>query len=298
MDMNIIELMDKFGTDDKCLEMLKELRWPDGVCCPRCKSEKISRIKERNQFDCDECRYQFSVLSGTIFHDTHLPLKKWFVAIYLTVESKKGISANQMKRTIGVSYKTAWYLCHRIRAAMTESNLDKLTETVEVDETFIGSKQRGVGRVGRGVGSNKTIVAGIVQRGGKVRMSTIKRTDRKTLHAFIQGHIHPKTKLVITDDWPPYRGIADHDTKHETVSHRQKEYVRGNIHTNTIENVWNLLKRSVAGSYHKVSPKHLDAYLDELEWRFNNRKNQYLFRDTLTKLLGSSNLEYKELVAV
>lgn len=297
MDMNIIELMDKFGTDDKCLEMLEDLRWPNGVSCPRCEGEKISSIKARGQYDCDECRYQFSVTSGTIFHDTHLPLKKWFVAIYLTVESKKGISANQMKRTIGVSYKTAWYLCHRIRAAMTESNPEKLTDTVEVDETFVGGKQCGVGRVGRGVGSNKTIVAGIVQRGGKVRTSTIKRTDRKTLHAFIQGHIHPKTKLVITDDWPPYRGIADYDTKHETVSHRQKEYVRGNIHTNTIENVWSLLKRSVAGSYHKVSPKHLDSYLDELEWRFNNRDNPYLFRDTLTKLLGSSNLEYKVLVA-
>jgi transposase-like protein len=201
-----------------------------------------------------------------------LPLKKWFVAIYLTVESKKGISANQIKRTIGVSYKTAWYLCHRIRAAMTEPNPTPLSGTVEVDETFVGGRQRNVGRIGRGPESNKTIVAGIVQRGGDVRMSTIKRTDRKTLHAFIKSHADP-------------------------VSHRRKEYVRGDIHTNTIENVWSLLKRSVAGSYHKVSEKHLDAYLDELEWRFNNRKNQYLFRDTLTKLLASSNLEYKALVA-
>jgi transposase-like protein/IS1 family transposase len=297
MDMNMMELMDDFGTDDKCREVLEELRWPSGIHCPRCESDKMSHIKDRNQYDCDECRYQFSVLSGTIFHDTHLPLKKWFVAIYLTVESKKGISANQMKRTIGVSYKTAWYLCHRIRAAMTEANPTPLSGTVEVDETFVGGKQRNVGRIGRGPESNKTIVAGIVQRGGDVRMSTIKRTDRKTLHAFIKGHAHPKTELIITDDWPPYRGVADHDTRHETVSHRRKEYVRGNIHTNTIENVWSLLKRSVAGSYHKVSAKHLDAYLDELEWRYNNRRNQYLFRDTLTKLLGSSNLEYKELVA-
>jgi transposase-like protein len=297
MDMNMMKLMDDFGTDDKCRGVLEELRWPDGVHCPRCESEKMSRIKDRNQYDCDECRYQFSVLSGTIFHDTHLPLKKWFVAIYLTVESKKGISANQMKRTIGVSYKTAWYLCHRIRAAMTEANPKPLSGTVEVDETFVGGRQRNVGRIGRGPESNKTIVAGIVQRGGDVRMSTIKRTDRKTLHAFIKGHAHPKTELIITDDWPPYRGVADHDTRHETVSHRRKEYVRGDIHTNTIENVWSLLKRSVAGSYHKVSAKHLDAYLDELEWRYNNRRNQYLFRDTLTKLLGSSNLEYKELIA-
>ena len=297
MDMNLMQLMDKFGTDDKCREVLEELRWPDSVCCPRCNSEKVSHIKERQQYDCDVCRYQFSVLSGTIFHDTHLPLKKWFLAIYLTVESKKGISANQMKRVIDVSYKTAWYLCHRIRTAMTELNPRKLKGTVEVDETFIGGKQRGVGRVGRGPESNKTIVAGIVQRGGDVRLSKIKRTDRRTLHAFINEHMHPKTKLVITDEWPPYRGIADHDTRHETVSHRRKEYVRGDIHTNTIENVWSLLKRSVAGSYHKVSAKHLDRYLDELEWRFNNRSNPYLFRDTLKKLIGSSSLEYRELIA-
>ena len=292
-----MQLMDEFGTDDKCREVLEKLRWSNGVHCPRCASGKVSGIKGRNQYDCDACRYQFSVLSGTIFHDTHLPLKKWFVAIYLIVESKKGISANQMKRTLDVSYKTAWYLCHRIRTAMTEATPRKLSGTVEVDETFIGGKQRNVGRVGRGIGSNKTIVAGIVERGGDVRMSVIKRTDRRTLHTFVKGHLHPKTKLIITDEWPRYKGIADHDTKHETVSHRQKEYVRGDIHTNTIENVWSLLKRSVAGSYHKVSEKHLDRYLDELEWRFNNRENPYLFRDTLVKLLGSSNLEYKALIA-
>ncbi len=297
MDINMIKLMDEFGTDDKCRDILEELRWPDGTHCPRCDSEKISRVKTRKQFDCDSCGYQFSVLSGTIFHDTHLPLKKWFVAIYLTVESKKGISANQMKRTIGVSYKTAWYLCHRIRTAMTEMNPKKLKGTVEVDEAFIGGKLKGRGRGKGAYLANKATVVGIVERGGDVRMSKIMSADRRTLHAFIKGHIHPKTKLIVTDEWPAYKGIADHDSKHAVINHRSREYVRGNIHTNTIENVWSLLKRSVVGSYHKVSAKHLDAYLDELEWRFNNRSNPYLFRDTLTKLLGSSNLEYKDLVA-
>lgn len=292
-----MKLMEEFGTDDKCREVLEELRWPDAVKCPRCESEKISRIEKRDQFDCDECRYQFSVTSGTIFHDTHLPLQKWFVAIYLTVESKKGISANQMKRVLGVSYKTAWYLCHRIRTAMTEMNPKPLKGTVEVDEAFIGGKLTGIPH-GRGYYlANKSIVAGIIERGGDVRMSKIKKLDRKTLHAFIKGHIHPKTKLIVTDDNKSYGGIADHDTRHETVNHKIGEYVRGNIHTNTIENVWSLLKRSVAGSYHKLSEKHLDRYLDELEWRFNNRKNPYLFADTLKKLLGSGKLEYKELVA-
>jgi transposase-like protein len=297
MDMNIMKLMDEFGTDDKCREVLEKLRWLDGVKCPRCESEKVSRIKGRNQYDCDACRYQFSVLSGTIFHDTHLPLKKWFVAIYLIVESKKGISANQMKRTLDVSYKTAWYLCHRIRTAMTELSQKALCGTVEADECFIGGKISGRGRGKGSYLQNKSIVAGVVQRGGDVRMGRVKGLDRKTLHAFINGHIHPTTQLIVTDDNSAYSGIADHDTRHEVVNHRLKEYVRGDIHTNTIENVWSLLKRSVAGSYHKVSEKHIDRYLDELEWRFNNRKNPYLFKDTLTKMLCSRNLEYKELIA-
>jgi transposase-like protein len=296
-NMDMMKLMEQFGTEDKCRAILEELRWPDGTRCPRCNSVKTSRIHARDQFDCDTCRHQFSVTSGTIWHDTHLPLRKWFIAIYLTVESKKGMSANQMKRVLGVSYKTAWYLCHRIRAAMTEHAAAPLNGTVEVDETFIGGKLKGQGR-GRGASlKNKAIVIGVIQRGGKVRLQVIDRTDRKTLHQFIKDHTAPDTEVIITDDWRPYRGIGDADTKHEIINHSAKEHVRGDIHTNGIENVWSLLKRSVTGTYHKLSVKHLDAYLDELEWRFNNRDNSYLFRDTLIKLICSANLEYKNLTA-
>lgn len=296
-NIDMIQMMDRFGTEDKCRAVLEELRWPNGIRCPRCNSVKISRIHDRAQFDCDICRYQFSVTSGTIWHDTHLPLRKWFMAIYLTVESKKGFSANQMKRVIGVSYKTAWFLCHRIRAAMTEHDPTPLKGTVECDETLIGGRLRGKG-LGKGAYlQNKAIVIGVIQRGGKVRLEVIDRTDRKTLHRFIKDNISPDTELIITDDWKAYKGIGDHDTKHEVVNHLRKEYVRGDIHTNGIENVWSLLKRSVTGTYHKLSVKHLGAYLDELEWRFNNRDNSYLFRDTLIKLLNSKNLEYRDLVA-
>src|SRR5262245_47935976 len=121
MELNLVTLVEKFRSEDKCWQYLEDLRWPDGIRCPRCKGEKISRIVKRRQFDCDSCRYQFSATAGTIFHDTHLPLWKWFAAMYLIIESKKGMSANQVKRTLGVSYKTAWYLCHRIRKAMTEA---------------------------------------------------------------------------------------------------------------------------------------------------------------------------------
>lgn len=295
--MNLLELMEQFPDEDKCRSTLEELRWPDGIRCPRCNAPKVYRMNTRAQFYCETCTHQFSVTSGTIWHDTHLPLRKWFIAIYLIVESKKGMSANQMKRVIGVSYKTAWYLCHRIRAAMTELEPTPLKGTVEVDETFVGGKLKGYGK-GRGAYlKNKAVVIGVIHRGGKVRLQVIDRTDRKTLHAFIKEHTAPDTEVIITDDWKAYRGIGDADTKHEIVNHSAKEYVRGDIHTNGIENVWSLLKRSVTGTYHKLSVKHLDAYLDELEWRFNNRDNPYLFRDTLAKLLASKQVEYRDLIA-
>ena len=295
MDINLALLIERFGNDATCRKTLERLRWPKGVQCPRCQGKGFSRVRERDIFDCNSCRHQFSVTAGTIFHDSHLPLNKWFMAIYLIVESKKGISANQMKRMLGISYKTSWYLCHRIRAAMTEAQPRKLNGTVEVDETFVGGKGHGQS-TGRGT-LNKILVAGIVQRGGDVRMSVIQRADKKTLKAFIDQFADDKTKEIMTDEWLGYRSLGDHNTKHYTINHAKKQWVRGTVHTNTIENVWSLLKRSIIGSYHKVSKKHLDAYLDELEWRFNNRKNPYLFRDTLRKLLGAGQLEFRELIA-
>src|SRR6266446_4423169 len=140
--MNMVKLVDQFGSDNKCREYLEELRWPKRVKCPRCNGEEVHRLTERQQFACKACQYHFSVTSGTIFHDSHLSLWKWFLTVYMMIESKKGISANQVKRTLGVSYKTAWYLCHRIRAAMKELNPVPLRGEVEVDETWIGGKAR------------------------------------------------------------------------------------------------------------------------------------------------------------
>jgi len=293
-DMNLMKLMEKFHSDDACRDILENLRWPDGVQCPRCESKSIRNSHTRDQYDCGSCGYQFSVLAGTIFHDSHLPLRKWFVAIYLMVESKKGISANQMKRTVNVSYKTAWYLCHRIRAAMAVDNPEPLDGIVEVDETWIGGKVEGMGRGYRG---NKSIVIGAVERDGDAILDVIDRVDRKTLHGFINDNVSPETEAIYTDKWPAYRGIASRNTKHKTVNHLADEYVRGDVHTNTVEGVWSLLKRSITGSYHHVSKKHLDSYIDELEWRFNNRENPYLFRDTLLKLIRSDNLTYESLVS-
>ena len=290
--MNLIKLMENFGSDEKCRQRLTELRWPEGVCCPRCESKSISNVVERKQYDCNACRYQFSVTSGTIFHDSHLPLVKWFMAIYLMTESKKGISALQIKRTLGIAYQTAWHLCHRIRAAMRDINSELLRGIVEVDETYVGGKAKGMGH---GYKGNKSIAIGAVQRGGKIRLQVLKWADKTTLHQFVKDNTAPDTEAIYTDQLPAYIGVGDEDTRHESVNHSQEEWVRGDVHTNGIESVWSLLKRSIIGAYHQVSMKHLDAYLDELEHRFNNRKNEYIFRDTLTKLVQADKLTYKDL---
>ena len=293
-DMDLIKLMDNFVSEDKCREVLKDLRWPNGKACIRCGSTHLRYTTTRDVFDCGTCGYEFTVTSGTMLHDTHLPLKKWFLAVYLMTESKKGISALQLKRTLNVAYRTAWYLCHRIRAAMEDAYPMPLRGIVEIDETFIGGKVRGRGR---GYKDNKAAVVGAVQRGGKIVLKVIQARDRATLHEFIEQVSADETVAYFTDEWAPYRGIADQDTAHETVNHSREEWVRGDVHTNTIENIWSLLKRSIIGAYHQVSVKHLDAYLDELEWRFNNRDNPWLFRDTLLRLLKAEHVEYKELVA-
>jgi transposase-like protein len=301
-DINLVSLVEQFGSEDACRAYLEGLRWPDGVRCVRCASERVSRIQTRALFTCLACAHQFSVTAGTIFHDSHLPLWKWFAVAYLIGESRKGISANQIKRTVGVSYKTAWYLCHRIRAAMADTTPEPLSGTVEADETFLGGKAKNMHKAvraeritGRGT-AGKAAVLGVIQRGGQVRLKMAAGTDRATLHGFLRGHLAPDTEAIYTDEHSAYQGIGDADTRHETVNHGVDEWVRGDVHTNSVENVWSLLDRSIMGAYHHLSTKHLDAYLNELEFRFNNRENPYLFRDTMRKLVESGNLPYSELV--
>jgi transposase-like protein len=292
-EMNLPKLIAEFGNEEQCRARLVQLRWPKGVTCPRCQSEKVSEISERDQYNCNACQYHFSVTSGTIFHDSHLSLSKWFLAIYIMTEAKKGVSALQIKRTLDIAYQTAWYLCHRIRAAMREINSDLLRGVIEVDETYVGGKVRGMGR---GYKGNKAIAIGAVQRGGMIRLQVIPNATKPILQQFIKDNTAPDTEAIYTDELPAYWGIEDADTKHRWVNHSAEEWVVGDVHTNGIESVWSLLKRSIIGSYHKVSIKHLDAYLDELEHRFNNRQNEYIFRDTLTKLVNAAKLPYQELI--
>ena len=291
--MNLMRVIEDFGSDDACREYLARLRWPNGVACLRCGSTAITDLPKRNLHQCSDCRYQFSVTTDTIMHDSHLPLRKWMVAIYLIVESKKSLSAAQLGRKLGVQYRTAWYLAHRIREALKTPEA-LLSGIIEVDETWVGGKTQGKGRAFTG---NKSIVAGAVERKGRAVLKVVPNTKKVTLQAFIKTNVSDDAEAIHTDEHPSYVGIGDENTRHETVDHSADEWVRGDVHTNTVEGVWALFKRGVVGSFHKVSRKHLERYLDEFEFRFNNRNNPYIFRDSLIELLGANPLRYQELVS-
>lgn len=291
-------MLEAYETDEECRTYLEELRWPKGIACPRCNGTTISRIKGRRVFDCDGCRYQFSVTAGTLFHDSHLPLPKWILAIYLMCESKKGISANQLKRILKVSYKTAWYLCHRIRAAMADMNAAQLSG-VELGETSVGGKRAGVGSDNR---IHKSLVLAAIERGGGVRIRTAGKMQRnkEILHGFakeVKENVSDDAASIYTDEGRGYGGVGDENTTHQTVNHSIKEYVPDDVHTNTVESVFSLFKGSLAGSFHQISAKHLDRYLDEFSFRHNNRKNRMMFRDTLMRLCNGKALPYDKLTA-
>lgn len=293
--MNLTDVSSHFTTEDRCRELLRRLRWPNGVKCIRCNAPAIDLETEKELFYCKACDYQFSTTAGTIFNDSHLPLTKWFMATLLLCEAKKGISACQVQRTIGVSYKTAWYLCHRIRAAMKDADKPLLDGTVEMDEMFVGGVQHGKG------GVRKEVVIGIRKRNGDLRLFHIDDTKAKTLAKYIKENISPDADCIVTDDSNSYpkamiqAGI--HGSKHATVTHSHKVYVAGNAHTNTVENAFSLFKRGLMGTWHQLSSKHLAAYLEEMEFRFNRRKDKNLFLDTLQHMITTPTLTFEKLTA-
>jgi transposase-like protein len=295
MDVNLIDLVEEYkGDESKCRAYLERYRWPEGKKCPRCGSDKTSRaMKNGHNYNCDVCHYQFTVTAGTIFHNSHLPLWKWFLAVYLMTESKKGMSANQLKRTLKINYKTAWYLCHRIRRAMEENTGEKpkLKGIVEVDETYVGGKYDS--RVKRGK-YEKQAVVGLLQRNGTFEAKAIRTPSKSVLTGIVKDRVN-KDATIMTDELPAYKSL-DKTFHHESVCHSAEEWVRGKVHTNGVENAWSLFKRSVIWSFHHVSEKHIDRYLNEFDWRFNGRENPYLFRDTLIRLLNAPKMEFKELI--
>lgn len=278
-----------FPNEESCKDYLFSRRWPAGVKCPRChKSETVYKIAQPWKWECwnVECAsghaYRFSLIAGTIFENTKYPLRVWFHVLYMMVTSKKGMSALQVHRTIGSgSYSTAFYMCHRLRAAMNDPEFRELMGIVEVDETYIGGKDanrhwnkkhhiRGTG--------DKTPVIGAIARKGNVVCKMIEHTDMPTLHRFVAETISRKVELVATDEHSGYQYLDRwQGLPHQTIRHGQGEYVRGLVHTNNIESFWSLLKRGIVGTYHNVSKKYLPLYLAEFTFRFNNRHEHDIF---------------------
>ena len=305
--MNLLDVYKELNTEKKCLDFLEHMRWPEGVKCLACNSEEISRITavgklnkksgkrspDRELYQCNHCRFQFTATTGTIYHDTHLPLSKWFLAIALITESKKGMSANQLKRALGVQYRTAWYLAHRIRKAMAEANPTKLKGTVEIDETYIGGKTKASQRF-----KNKDVVIGVRERGGPLRLVQVPDNKAGTVYEVIADHVDKDVEAIMTDESPIYnfKLTQYHKTPHHRIKHKSKVYVEGNVHTNTVESAFSLFKRGVTGAFHKVSLKHLQRYLNEFSFRFNNRKSPDIFGMTVRRMALVSGMPYQKLV--
>lgn len=312
--MNLVDVIREFKTDEDCRNYLEKLRWPHGVRCLRCNSSNVRRLEVevkigkkghkttelRPVIECKICEYQFSVTAGTIFHDSHLPLTKWFLAVALMCESKKGISANQIKRALGCQYRTAWYLCHRIRKAMEKGELfgrtDKLGsggKIVEADETYIGGnydKRRKRGP------HEKTAVQGIIERHGKIRVMQISTASAKVLTGNLKANVADDVRFVATDELPAYNNLGKF-FPHRAVKHGDLEWVRGIVHTNSIEGFWSLFNRQLIGAHHQVSTKHLRRYLNESEYRFNRRKENNLFSETLGHMVTTDKMTYDALIS-
>jgi len=275
------DLNKEFPNDGACLEWLKNHRWPDGIHCPVCdKITKHHKVSNRTCYECDNCGHQVYPLAGTIFHKSATPLKTWFEVIHRMASTRCGISAKQIQREFGVTYKTAWRMFKQTRSLLGECN-PIFTGEVEADETYIGGKARG--KRGRGA-ENKTAVVGIVQRGGKVVASVVPNVKSSTIVPFITSRIAPNAVLY-TDEFPSYDHFTRIGFKHRRIEHGARVYVDGNIHTNQIEGFWSLVKRGISGVYHAVSPKYLQSYLNEYSFRYNHRDdNMPMFKVVLNQI--------------
>lgn len=282
--MNIIEIYEKFPRHVDCLKHLEKVRWNNKPICPYCKSNKIVRFKNENRYHCNGCNISFSVTVRTIFHKTKLDLQKWFLAISLILNAKKGISARQLARDINVNKNTAWYMQVRIRRAMIQ-NYQLLSGIIEADETYIGSNDNNKHSNKKSGGTqdrnteDKIAVVGVLERNGEVRVKKIKDVTTKKLKRLLQENI--KNNLnIITDSRRGCIGISS-DSKHQILFHSEGEYVNGDDHVNILEGFWSLLKGGIFGQYHKISKRYLQKYVDEFCFRYNNRKNCLIFEKTI-----------------
>lgn len=267
-----------FSDANNCREYVVARRWPNGVECPRCGSKNVAFLEKYNRWQCSarHANRQFTAKAGTIFEDSPLGLDKWLMAMWQVVNCKNGVSSYEVHRAIGITQKSAWFMDHRIRHALTMGTINKLSGQIEADETFIGGKARNMHahvrakRITGTGGKDKTAVMGILERGGKgqskVRVKVVDNTKKKTLQAELREHVLAGS-AIFTDALKSYDGL--NEFQHEVVDHAV-EYVRGEVHTNGMENFWSLLKRGLKGTYVSVEPFHLFRYLDEQAWRYNH----------------------------
>lgn len=260
----------QFPDDATCLEWLKNRLYPDGIYCETCEAvTKHHRVKSRPSYSCDHCGHHVHPTADTIFHKSPTPLTTWFYAVYLMSSTRCGISAKQIQRETGVTYKTAWRMFKQIRSMLTDETsgpIGGLGRKVEMDETYYGSRSEGT----RGRGTKKTPVVGMVQRKGQVRAFVAADVKADTLRGFIKEHVLPRT-MVFTDDFKSYNGIGARGYTHQRINHSEKVYVNGDVHTNTIEGFWSLIKRGIGGVYHNVGRHYLQTYLNEYSFRYNRR---------------------------
>jgi transposase-like protein len=300
--VNITELQKKFRTQKKAMEHLEWVRWHGEPVCPFCDSTKVYKRKQSFYFHCNDCNRDFTVLKGTIFERSHLPLTKWFQLIALMLNARKGLSAKQISRDVGLTYKTAWYSAMRIRCAMIEEP-ELLEGIVEMDEAYVGGKPRKRGgspssntaaysnvsfeKPKRGRGTKKLKVLGVVQRKGKAATRLVAEIDRKSLLAMLKRNIKlGKDTKVMTDELVLYKAF-NKLVNHQSVNHSKKEYVKGEVHTNTIEGFWSIVKNGIRGQYHVLSKKYLPFYLAEFTYKYNRQHiKDFAFAETIERGLN------------
>lgn len=300
--ISVFDFFKLFPTEADAVKFVEEQIWPDGPVCPHCGSHRISPKPQRHGHRCKSCRKDFTVRHGTVFEKSRLPLVKWLYAIYLVQTSRKSISSLQLSKELDTTQKTAWFVLHRIREACKQGDW-MLSEVVEVDETYIGGKERNKHknkRIQRGRGPvGKQAVIGARERGGSVKAKAIRSTDAETLKGFIHENVEPGS-TVYTDDHRGYIGLHGVLYNHASVKHSAKEYVNGMIHTNGIESVWAVIKRGYTGTFHHFSMKHLQRYVDEFTFRLNEGNVE---RDTIDRIKSvcaaskGKRLTYRNLVA-
>lgn len=300
----LLEAVRFFADDAKCIEFVSALRWENGTpVCPHCGSDKNGFLATRKIWKCKnkECRKQFSIKTGTIFEDSALGLDKWLAAIWLIANAKNGISSYELSRSLGITQKSAWFVLHRIRLAMEQGSFGKLSGVVEADESYIGGlpqnmhykarKARGVNRANR---THKIGVLGMLERKGRVRAQVIQRTRKRDIIPLIQDNVEANANLI-TDQLSAYEDLHK-EYIHQTINH-SVAYVWGRVHTNSIENFWSLLKRTIKGTYVSIQAEHLQKYVEEQCFRYNNRETSDLGRFMeLIKSVGGKGITYKELI--